>query len=108
MRRRKLVLISTAGLACCVALILRKGKKRTLQGEWPVNLAHRGASTLAPENSIEAFRLAKEAGAGGLELDVHMTHDRQIVVIHDATVDRTTNGSGAVSELTLDELHGFD
>jgi glycerophosphoryl diester phosphodiesterase len=108
MRRRQLVLISTAGLACCVALILRKGKNRTVQGEWPVNLAHRGASTLAPENSIEAFRLAVEAGAGGLELDVHMTHDRQIVVIHDATVDRTTNGSGAVSELTLDELRGFD
>jgi len=80
----------------------------TVQGEWPVNLAHRGASALAPENTIEAFRLAVEAGAGGLELDVHMTHDRQIVVIHDATVDRTTNGSGAVSELTLDELHGFD
>ena len=49
-----------------------------------------------------------EAGAGGLELDVHMTRDGQIVVIHDATVDRTTNGSGAVSEMTLDELRGFD
>ena len=80
----------------------------TVQGEWPVNLAHRGASALAPENTIEAFRLAVEAGAGGLELDVHMTSDRQIVVIHDATVDRTTDGSGAVSGLTLDELRGFD
>ena len=96
------------GLACFVALILRKGKTRTVQGEWPVNLAHRGASALAPENTIEAFRLAIEEGAGGLELDVHMTRDRQIVVIHDATVDRTTNGSGAVSEMTLDEVRGFD
>jgi glycerophosphoryl diester phosphodiesterase len=49
-----------------------------------------------------------EAGAGGLELDVHMTRDGHIVVIHDATVDRTTNGSGAVSEMTLDELRRFD
>jgi glycerophosphoryl diester phosphodiesterase len=108
MSRRHLVWISLVGLACFVALILRKGKTRTVRGEWPVNLAHRGASALAPENTIEAFRLAVEAGAGGLELDVHMTRDRQIVVIHDATVDRTTNGSGAVSEMTLDELRGFD
>jgi glycerophosphoryl diester phosphodiesterase len=108
MSRRHLVWISLVGLACFVALILRKGKTRTVRGEWPVNLAHRGASALVPENTIEAFRLAVEAGAGGLELDVHMTRDRQIVVIHDATVDRTTNGSGAVSEMTLDELRGFD
>jgi glycerophosphoryl diester phosphodiesterase len=108
MRKRQLVLISTAGLACCVALILRRGKNTTVRIEWPANLAHRGASALAPENTIEAFRLAVEAGAGGLELDVHMTQDRQIVVIHDATVDRTTDGSGAVSGLTLDELRRFD
>jgi glycerophosphoryl diester phosphodiesterase len=49
-----------------------------------------------------------EAGAGGLELDVHMTRDGHIVVIHDATVDRTTSGTGAVSEMTLDELRRLD
>jgi glycerophosphoryl diester phosphodiesterase len=108
MRRKHLVLISLAGLPCFVALILGRVRKRTVRGEWPVNVAHRGASTLAPENTIEAFRLAVEAGAGGLELDVHMTRDGDIVVIHDATVDRTTNGSGAVSEMTLDELRRFD
>jgi glycerophosphoryl diester phosphodiesterase len=108
MRRRQFVLISLSGLACFVALILRKGRKRTVRGEWPVNLAHRGASVLAPENTIEAFRLAVEAGAGGLELDVHMTRDGHMVVIHDATVDRTTNGSGAVSEMTLQELRRLD
>ena len=108
MSRRRLVLISLAGLAWIVALILRKGNKRTVRGEWPVNLAHRGASALAPENTIEAFRLGVEAGAGGLELDVHMTLDGHIVVIHDATVDRTTNGSGAVSEMILDELRRLD
>jgi glycerophosphoryl diester phosphodiesterase len=108
MSRRHLVWISLAASACFVALILRKGKKRTVGGEWPVNLAHRGASALAPENTIEAFRLAVEAGAGGLELDVHMTRDGHIVVIHDATVDRTTNGTGAVSEMTLEELRRLD
>jgi glycerophosphoryl diester phosphodiesterase len=108
MSRRHFVLISLAGLACFVALILGRVRKRTVRGEWPVNVAHRGASTLAPENTIEAFRLAVEAGAGGLELDVHMTRDGHIVVIHDATVDRTTNGSGAVSEMTLTELRRFD
>ena len=101
-------MISLSGLVCFVALILRKGNRRTVRGEWPVNLAHRGASALAPENTIEAFRLATEAGAGGLELDVHMTRDGHIVVIHDATVDRTTNGTGAVSEMTLDELRKLD
>src|SRR5829696_2355157 len=108
MRRKHLVLISLAGLACFVALILGRVRKRTVRDEWPVNVAHRGASTLAPENTIEAFRLAVEAGAGGFELDVHMTRDGHIVVIHDVTVDRTTNGSGAVSEMTLDELRAFD
>ena len=108
MSRRHLVWISLAASACFVALILRKGRKRTVGGEWPVNLAHRGASALAPENTIEAFRLAVEAGAGGLELDVHMTRDGHLVVIHDATVDRTTNGTGAVSEMTLEELRRLD
>jgi glycerophosphoryl diester phosphodiesterase len=108
MSRRHFVLISLAGLACFVALILRKGRRRSIRGEWPVNLAHRGASDMAPENTIEAFRLAVEAGAGGLELDVHMTRDGHIVVIHDATVNRTTSGSGAVSEMTLHELRKLD
>jgi glycerophosphoryl diester phosphodiesterase len=57
---------------------------------------------------MDAFRLAVEAGAGGLELDVHMTRDREIVVIHDATVDRTTERSGAVAGMTLDELRVLD
>ena len=108
MRRKHFALIALAGLACFVALILRKGRRRTVTGEWPVNLAHRGASTLAPENTLEAFRIAVEEGAGGLELDVHLTRDGHVVVIHDPTVDRTTRGAGVVSEMTIDELRGFD
>jgi len=108
MSRKRFVLVALAGLACFVALTLRKEGRRTIEGGWPVNLAHRGASALAPENTMEAFRIAVEAGAGGLELDVHLTRDGYGVVIHDATVDRTTSGTGAVAEMTLDELRGLD
>src|SRR5215211_1687562 len=106
--RRISVAVITALLAVFVAFALRKRETRTPRENWPANLAHRGASALAPENTLEAFRVAVEAGAGGLELDVHMTLDKEIVVIHDATVDRTTNGSGAVAEMTLEELRTFD
>ena len=108
MGRKWFARAALAGLACFVALTLRKGGRRTIEGGWPVNLAHRGASTMAPENTLEAFRMAVAAGAGGLELDVHLTRDGHVVVIHDATVDRTTSGTGAVAEMTLDELRGLD
>lgn len=75
---------------------------------WPANFAHRGASTKAPENTLEAFRLAVEDGAGGLELDVHMTSDGRIAVIHDDSVDRTTGGQGLVRDMTLREVQGLD
>ena len=91
-----------------VALALRKNESRTISKAWPVNFAHRGASEQAPENTIEAFRLAVEAGAGGLEIDVHMTRDGEIVVIHDETVDRTTGGSGAAAGMTLGDLRALD
>lgn len=71
-------------------------------------LAHRGFSAAAPENTIAAFKAAIEAGADGFELDVHMTRDGELVVIHDETVDRTTNGTGWVKDLTLRELKELD
>lgn len=98
-----------AGLSgVLVAVVLGRRRRRTTVRRWPANFAHRGASARAPENTIEAFRLAVEAGAGGLELDVHVTRDGEVVVIHDATVDRTTDGSGAVAGMTLDELRRLD
>ncbi|HSN43672.1 MAG TPA: glycerophosphodiester phosphodiesterase [Propionibacteriaceae bacterium] len=69
--------------------------------------AHRGASKLAPENTLEAFDLARRLGADGIELDVQLSCDGRLVVIHDDTIDRTSNGSGAVAELTLAELRAF-
>lgn len=103
------MIAAIAGSATVLAAAaVRKEGTRALKGDWPVNLAHRGASARAPENTLEAFRLAVEAGAGGLELDVHVTRDGQVVVIHDATVDRTTDGSGAVAEMELEEIQRLD
>jgi glycerophosphoryl diester phosphodiesterase len=73
-----------------------------------VNCGHRGAMSIAPENTLSSFAAAAEQGANELELDLRLSKDGAIVVIHDATVDRTTDGSGAVSELTLDELRTLD
>ena len=72
------------------------------------NFAHRGFSGQYPENTMLAFKKAWEAGADGIELDVQMTKDGQVVVIHDEKVDRTTNGSGNVRDLTLAELRKLD
>jgi glycerophosphoryl diester phosphodiesterase len=70
--------------------------------------AHRGASAVAPENTMVAFRAAEAAGAGGIELDVHLSRDGVPVVIHDETVDRTTDGHGRISELSLVQLRQLD
>ena len=69
--------------------------------------AHRGASGYAPENTLEAFRLAMEQGADGIELDVHLTKDGEVVVIHDETLNRTSDGQGKVRDYTLEELKKF-
>jgi glycerophosphoryl diester phosphodiesterase len=74
----------------------------------PLVLAHRGASAYAPENTIAAFLLARELGADGVELDVQLSRDKIPVVIHDDTVNRTTDGQGRVSDLTVAELARLD
>ena len=74
----------------------------------PMIFAHRGASAYAPENTMSAFKKAVELGSGGIELDVHMTKDGHIVVIHDEAIDRTSDGSGKIKDLTLSELLEFD
>ncbi len=70
--------------------------------------AHRGASGYLPENTLEAFKLAADMGADGIELDVQFTHDRQLVVIHDERIDRTSDGQGAVVEMTLYQLRQYN
>ncbi len=70
--------------------------------------AHRGASGQCPENTMIAFKEAHKAGADGIELDVQLTADGEVVVIHDETIDRTTNGKGFVQDYTLNQIQTFD
>lgn len=74
----------------------------------PLIIGHRGASADAPENTLAAFGLAAEQGAHGIEFDVRMSADGNVVVMHDATVDRTTAGTGAVARMTTEDLRALD
>ena len=70
-------------------------------------VAHRGAQLIAPENTITAFRFAMKKGFKAIECDVQLTKDGRLVIIHDETVDRTTNGKGWVSTLTANQISGL-
>jgi len=74
----------------------------------PAIIAHRGASSYAPENTLAAFKLALQQGADGIELDAKLSADGQVVVFHDQTVDRTTPCQGRVKDFTLAELRKMD
>ena len=70
--------------------------------------SHRGATEYAPENTLEAFEMAVKLGADGVELDIHLTKDGEIVVIHDERLERTSNGKGFVKDYTLEQLRELD
>ena len=74
----------------------------------PLILAHRGANKVAPQNTIPAFMKALEFNADGIETDVHLSKDGEIVICHNYTVDETSNGNGLIDELTLSELKTMD
>lgn len=72
-----------------------------------LKIAHRGYSERYPENTLPAFEEAIEAGADMIELDIHLSRDGELVVIHDDTIDRTSDGTGMVTGMTLTELRRF-
>lgn len=72
-----------------------------------LKIAHRGAKAYEPENTLQAFQKALDLNSDGIELDVHLSSDEQIIVIHDETIDRTTNGKGLVNSFSLAELKSF-
>jgi len=74
----------------------------------PIIFAHRGASRHAPENTMAAFELAAKDGAPAIELDAKLTRDGKVVIFHDPTLTRTTNGQGNLAEKTADELRALD
>lgn len=78
--------------------------------EWPgvLAVAHRGTVTMAPENTIAAIEAAIEAGAHAIEIDIRQTKDGHLVLMHDRTVDRTTDGTGPIAEMTLAEVRQLD
>lgn len=74
----------------------------------PWVIAHRGAAALAPENTLAAFKAAMAVGADAVELDVHLSRDGKLIVMHDETVARTTDGRGAIAELSGAEIRRLD
>ncbi|MGW5355520.1 glycerophosphodiester phosphodiesterase [Streptomyces sp. NPDC004031] len=73
-----------------------------------LTVGHRGVMGVEPENTLRSFRRAEQAGLDQVELDLHLSKDDALVVMHDAEVDRTTDGSGLVRDLTLDEIRALD
>src|SRR5215468_4722108 len=74
----------------------------------PLCYAHRGARSYAPENTLMAFAVAYDLGADGIECDLRRSRDGALIIMHDALVDRTTNGTGEVATMSLAELQSLD
>jgi len=98
------------GIVLCIPLAYYGGHVvfRTPPGGPVQVIAHRGGPRHSPENTLTAFRTAIDQGVAWLEFDVQMTRDGELVVIHDETVDRTTDGTGAVRDLTLAQIRALD
>jgi glycerophosphoryl diester phosphodiesterase len=106
------ILLGLASTAMAVVPLMASAEPIVLDNPWLErrvwNIAHQGGENEAPSDTLYAFKTALAKGVDMLELDVHATSDGEIVVLHDATVDRTTNGTGSVDELTLAEIKTLD
>jgi glycerophosphoryl diester phosphodiesterase len=85
-----------------------EGRARRMSTLAFFTIGHRGAMGVEPENTLRSFIRADREGLDGIELDLHLSKDDELVVMHDATVDRTTDGTGAIADLTLAELRELD
>lgn len=86
----------------------KRPHKDVIHKDYPVVLAHRGGMALAPEHTMIAFEKAYTLGVDGFEIDIRLTKDEEIVLFHDETIDRTSDGSGLIKEYTLEELKEFN
>ena len=105
------VLAALAAIYAIFALLARPAAEHPFFAQFeqrPLVMAHRGGRALWPENTLYAFERAAEMGVDVLEMDIHTTADGVPVVMHDDTVDRTTDGYGPIHSFTLDELKGLD
>lgn len=113
-RKRRMPLIAGIGALLLLLALVRamtitpRPTRSFLDDSGPVIIAHQGASGHAPSNTMEAFWLALEQGADILELDLFITKDGVMVVSHDETIDRMSNGIGYIKDMTLAELRQFD
>jgi glycerophosphoryl diester phosphodiesterase len=99
-----LLLSAASGGGCLTEYAAEFARAYATRGGPALVIAHRGAPTEAPENTVASFRKALEIGAQGVELDVRLTADGHLVIMHDDTVNRTTDGTGLVDEMTLEQV----
>lgn len=99
-----LIFIIYLGSPVLLSIIYEHGYGNKKELENMEIIAHRGGASLGPENTLACYQKGIEAGADMIEIDIHLTKDRQIVICHDETIDRTTNGIGKIRDLTLDEI----
>ncbi|EON73159.1 glycerophosphodiester phosphodiesterase [Lysinibacillus sphaericus] len=86
----------------------QREEKQALQYDRPIIIAHRGGAHLAPEHTVLAFEKSAQLGVDGFEIDIRLTKDEEIIVFHDATVERTTDGYGLVADMTLAEINALN
>lgn len=103
-----IVLLVTFLLCVNFLPVQKRPSQPFFTSERPLVISHQGGELLAPSNTMASFTLSKDLGVDVLEFDIHISKDGHLVAIHDPTVDRTTNGTGAVSELTLKEIQALD
>ncbi|TDM03924.1 glycerophosphodiester phosphodiesterase [Macrococcus carouselicus] len=110
--RTTVTLAAAYATSIAVSKALTRTEKRAIRpyftGRAPYVFAHRGGMKLAPENTMAAFKEAAHLEVDGFEIDIRVTKDDEIVVFHDAYVDRVSEGTGLISDLTLDELRQLD
>jgi glycerophosphoryl diester phosphodiesterase len=102
------VQLAHISLSCKPQIVTIINKSENVDRRRPTIFAHRGSSAYAPENTLAAFKLAIEQHADAIELDAKLSADGQIVVMHDKSVDRTTDGTGLIKSLSLNELKKLD
>lgn len=107
MRKHNIVCIAIIS-ACLFLLVGFNDQTKRVHNPNLLSIAHRGASSLAPENTRSAFHKAVELRADYLEFDVHLSKDGELIIMHDDKIDRTTNGSGYIKDMTLAELKALD
>lgn len=113
-KRRLLVLKIVAAVSLLFLLglnfypVAQVTEKSFFKNNRPLVIAHQGGELLAPSNTMASFTKAANMGVDVLETDIHITKDGQLVAIHDPTIERTTNGSGAVANMTLAEIQKLD